>query len=167
MGDFLKLVAGEVTEANATATSAGASDAGKVIKANGAGVLDPTMLPVGVGSEARSMVAFEVLSAGDVVNYFNDGGTTKMRKADADNGRPADGFVLAAVGAGASGTTYPEQGVITGLAGLSPGATYWLSTAAGALASASPLAPAASQKLGKALSATEFLFKPEAFIAQV
>lgn len=166
MGDFVKLVGGRLNEANANATSAGAGDAGKMVKLNGAGKIDDTMLPGGI--ETRSITASEALSAGDVINLWNDAGTLKMRKADADTDRAIDGFVLSSVTSGASGTCYLEEAVITGLSGLTIGATYWLSATAGALTDTAPTGNnVLSQIAGKALSATEFQFRPEAAIKQV
>ena len=166
MGDYLKLTGGRATEANANAVSAGGADAGKLVKLNGSGKIDATMLDGAV--ENRSMVASEALSAGDVVNIWDDAGTSKMRKADADTDREVDGFVLAAVGSGASGTVYLEEAVITGLSGLTPAATYWLSTTAGALTSTSPTGNnVLSQIVGKALSATELRYRPEPSYKQV
>lgn len=166
MGDFIRLTNGRLVEANANAASAGSVDAGKLVKLDAGGKIDPTMLPV--GPETRSMVASENLSAGDVVNLWNDAGTIKMRRADADNGRAIDGFVVAAVANGATGTVNIEEGVITGLDGLTIGAIYWLSTTAGALTVTAPTGTGVlAQIAGKALSASEFLFKPQAAIEQV
>lgn len=165
-GDFLKLVNGRPVEGSAVSSSAGAGDSGKVVKLDSSGKIDPTMIPGGV--ETRTMTASEALSAGDVVNLWNDAGTVKMRKADADADREADGFVLASVSSGASGTVYLEEATITGLSGLTPGALYWLSTTAGSLTDTPPTgANVLSQIVGKALSATEFRFRPESAIKQV
>ena len=166
MGDFLKLNQGEVVEANAVAVSAGGADAGKIVKLGAGGKIDASMIDGGI--ENRSMTASEALSGGDLINIWNDGGTAKMRKADADNGRPTDGFVLQAVADGAVGTVYLEEGVISGLAGLTVGATYWLSTVAGGISNASPNGNnVLSQIVGKALSATELRFRPETAFKQV
>ena len=165
MGDFLKLNQGEVVEANAVAVSAGGGDAGKIVKLGAGGKIDASMIEGGI--ENRAMMASEALSAGDLINIWDDAGTAKMRKADADNGRAVDGFVLQAVANGAVGTVYLE-GVISGLAGLTVGATYWLSTVAGAISNASPNGNnVLSQIVGKALSATELRFRPETAFKQV
>ena len=166
MGDFLKLINGEVSEGNAVDVSAGAADAGKLVKLGAGGKFDASMIEGGI--ESRSMTASEALSAGDIINIWNDAGTAKMRKADADNGRAVDGFVLQAVGNGASGTVYLEEAVISGYVGLTVGATYWLSTVAGAIVVASPNGNnVLSQIVGKAVSATELRFRPEIAIKQV
>lgn len=166
MGDFLKLISGEMVEANAVAVSTGAGDAGEIVKLGAGGKIHPSMIEGGI--ENRSMTASEALSGGDLINIWDDAGTAKMRKADADNGRPVDGFVLEAVANGAVGTVYLEEAIISGLAGLTVSATYWLSTVAGAIATASPTGNnVLSQIVGKALSATELRFRPETAIKQV
>lgn len=166
-GKFLNLTNGKPTQEAAIATSAGAGDANKIVKLDGGGKLDATLLPAGVAPEARTMTASEALSAGDLVNFHNNAGTINMRKADADVAREAHGFVLAAVANGATGTVYPEEAVITGLAGMTPGATQFLSSVAGARTEACPAgAGVLAQIVGVALSATEMMFRPETPIAQ-
>lgn len=167
MGDFLKLASGEITEANAKASSAGAGDANQLVKLNGSGKIDETMLPAGIAPESRSVEASENLSAGDFVNFHNSSGL-KMRKADADAGREAHAFVLAAVTSGQSGTAYPEENVVTGLSGMTPGLPQYLSNTAGGRTETAPTgAGVLSQRVGFALSATEMLFRPERPIVQV
>lgn len=76
----------------------GAPSADKVPSLDANGRLDVTMMPSGVGADTSVVVASGALAAGDFVNLFNDGGTAKVRKADASsNVAPAHGFVLAAV----------------------------------------------------------------------
>ena len=55
-------------------TSAGAGDAGKLPKLDAAGKLDITMMPVGVGSEALSVIVGASVTAGDFVHVYNDSG---------------------------------------------------------------------------------------------
>lgn len=50
--------------------------------------------------------ASEALVANDLVQIWDDGGTLKMRKADAALGKEAHGFVKDAVAAAAQGTIY-------------------------------------------------------------
>jgi hypothetical protein len=162
-GKFLNITAGKPTQEAAVATSAGAGDANKIPKLDGGGKLDITLLPAGLGAETRSVVASEALSAGDLVNFHNNTGTVNMRKADADvAGREAHGFVLSAVSSSASGTVYPEENVVTGLSGLTPGATQFLSATAGARTETAPSTSGNYvQIVGVALSSTEMLFRPE------
>jgi len=168
-GDFLKLVNGVITEALAIITSAGAGDSGKIPKLDAAGKLDPSLMPSGIAPESRTLTASEALSAGDLVNVWDDAGTPKMRKADADAiGKQAHGFVLASVSSAASGTFFPEEGVITGLTSLTPGATYFLSQTAGGITTTAPTgANVIAQVVGFALSATELQFRPQSPVVQV
>jgi hypothetical protein len=166
MGDYLKIQNGITTDKLAKASSAGAGDAGSLVKLNDAGKIDVTMLPAGVAPEQRTIVASEALSAGDLVNIWNDGGTPKVRKADATTaGKEAHGFVLGAVSSGASATVWPEEAVLSGLSGLTPGARYFLSTTAGQATNVAPSAAGnVAQVIGYALSATEIQFRPESAI---
>lgn len=123
---FLRLIAGIPTEQEAITTSAGAGDTGKIPALDGAGKLDTSFMPVGIGADTGTIVASENLAAGDFVNVWDDAGTAKVRKADASNNRRAHGFVLNAVTSGQNATVYFE-GSNTALSGLSPGNDYWLS----------------------------------------
>ncbi len=163
MGDFLKLTGGVPTDANATATSAGAGDAGKIPKLDAGGKLDPTMMPPGVGVEVRTVQASEALAAGDLVNFHDVTGSARVRKADAAAaGKEAHGFVLTSVASGANATVYPEENVITGLTGLTTGARQFLSTTAGQRTAVAPTAAGqVAQIIGMALSPTEIMFRPE------
>lgn len=150
---------------NATATSAGAGDAGKVGQLDGTGRFSTTMMPVGVAADTSSIVTSEALTAGNLVNVWNDGGTPKVRKADATaEGKEVNGFVLSGFGSAATALVYHE-GRITGLSGLTPGARYFLSAASpGGVVLAASI-PSASgnvqQFVGVALSATELSFEPD------
>jgi hypothetical protein len=160
---YLKNASGNITEEAAIQTSAGAGDAGKIPALDSAGKLDNSMMPTGIGSDTKQIVASEALSAGNLINVYDNAGTLNMRKADATTaGKEANGFVLSSVSSSATGTAYFEQ-VITGLSGLTVGAQYYLATTAG---TATSTAPSTSgnivQKIGRALSATELLFQPQA-----
>lgn len=141
------------------AASSGAPDANKIPKLDGTGRLDGSVLPVGIGADTAQIVASEALSAGDLINVWNDAGTPKMRKADAASaGKPAMGFVLAGVANGATGTAYFE-GSVTGLSGLTGGQRYLsTSTPGGTQASAPTAAGQVVQKVGFATSATVMNF---------
>lgn len=153
---------GLFVEKEATTTSAGAADAGKIIALNASGKLDNTMLPAGVGVESRTIVASEDLSAGDLVNIWNDAGTPKVRKADASNLRAAHGYVTEAVTSGSNATVYFD-GVISGLTGLTVGAYYYLSDSVAGGISATPpnTANYYAQCVGYAVSDTELVFDPQ------
>lgn len=173
---------GNLTDETAVATSAGAGDAGKIPELNGSGKLDDSIinasaasaanvtvkaqadgtihlnfLPTGVGPVTKSLVASETLAAGDMINIWDDAGTIKMRKADADAvGTACDGFVIASVTSGASGTAYLSPGLITGYSGLTLGVIYFLSSTAGGMTTTPPSGTGKIvQRIGKAVSATE------------
>lgn len=161
MGDYIKLLAGVPSDANALAASAGAADAGKIPKLDGTGKIDSTMMPAGVGAETRVIVASEALAAGDLVNIHSSTGA-KVRKADATTaGKEAHGFVLASVASAGNATVYPEENVISGLTGLTPGTRMFLSATAGLNTATAPATTGqVVQDIGVALSATEILFRP-------
>ena len=158
---------GALQEVAANQTSAGAGDAGKVVALNSAGQIDMTMLPTNIGPDVKLVIASENLAAGDMVNVYNDSGTLKARKADASQtnaGYRAHGFVLSSVTANGSNTaSVYVEGIVTGLSGLTPGATYFLSGAtAGAITATAPTtAGHIAQEVGVALSATELAFEAQ------
>lgn len=159
-GKFLNLSSGIVSQELAINTSAGAGDANKIIKLDSTGKIDTTMMPTGVGPETRTFTASETLSAGDLVNIWNSTGP-KVRKADnTAAGKEANGFVLAGITSGASGTVYPEESVISGLTSITPGVRYFLG-AAGAFTATPPSSTGAVvQEIGVGISTTEILFRP-------
>jgi hypothetical protein len=159
---YIKNNSGQLAEVEATVSSSGATEAGKIIALDGSGKLDNSVLPTGIGATVKVAATTENLSAGNLVNLFNDGGTIKARKADASNGRRAHGFVLTGVTSPNNATVYLD-GTITGLTGLTPGAPYYLSgaTAGAATATAPTTATYISQEIGIALSATEINFEEQ------
>lgn len=137
-------------------TSAGAADAGKIIALNAQGDLDATMLPPGIGDDTASVVASEVLSAGDFVNIWNDAGTAKCRKADASTfGKHAHGFILEGVDADSTAEIYFE-GTNNQVSGAIPGDVLLSASTPGGFTSNPPSASGqVVQRLGVAISATE------------
>lgn len=162
---FLTLVNGVRQLVTAISASAGAGDASKIISTNSSGKLDNTFLPTGVGPDTTTVVTSENLAAGDFVNIYNNTGTSTARKADASNGRDANGFVLAAVTSGQNATVY-RLGENNQLTSLAPGTTYYLSaTTAGQAAVTAPSATGQIvQELGVAFSATTLVFVDRGFI---
>lgn len=169
---------------NSKATSAGAGDAGKVVALNSSGILDDsiinatvasaankvvklgadgkldvTVMPTGIGADTAVIVASEALAAGDLVNVWNDGGTAKVRKADASvAGKEAHGFVMAAVANAGNATVYFE-GSNTQCTGLTPGVQFLSATTAGKTVAAAPTgAGKVVQRCGFAVSATTMNF---------
>lgn len=159
MANYLAVIAGKFKEVAGLVVSAGAADSGKIPALDASGRLDTSMMPVGIGADTAQLVASEALSAGNKINVWNDAGTAKMRKADATTeGKEADGFVLAAVSSGATGTAYFE-GRNTMLSGLTPG-PYYLSTTAGGVTATPPSGSGnVVQRVGTAVSATEMNFE--------
>lgn len=162
MTDFINLdpSTGRKKQFVAADSSTGSADAGRVIKTNGAGVIDQTLLPSGVGAQAKVVTASETLSAGDFVNIFDDGGTPGVRRASASApGLEAHGFVLDNFAASAGATVFFE-GANTALSGLTPGATLFLS--ADTPGAATTTAPTGSgnvvQIVGKACATDSAIF---------
>ena len=163
MTDYLKLTSGRAVLTVASATSAGAGDAGKIPKLDGTGRIDVSMMPVGIAADAKTMVASEAIAARDMINVAATG---QIRKADASNDRPAHGFVLAAIAATASGTVFFES-IVTGLSALTIGSRYFLSdSVAGGVTLTAVTAGAGkiSQEVGVAISATELSFEPQSSV---
>lgn len=145
----------------AISTSAGAADADKIPALDASGRLDQSFMPTGIGADTRSVTTSEAVSAGNLINIWDSTGA-KARKADAStNGKAAIGFVLAGATSGGSALVYFE-GTISGLSGLVPGASYFLSaTTPGAITNTAPTASGqVVQYVGTALSATELSFEP-------
>jgi hypothetical protein len=108
----------------------------------------------GGGTETYILEAGETLSAGNFVNIYQEGPTTKVRKADASLGRQADGFVKSVVTAGQPASVYTE-GINDQLFGLSAPQRYYLGVL-GNVTSIPPAKPGSliHQFLGVAISAT-------------
>lgn len=157
---YLNRVAGRFKQLLALQTSAGAADADKIVSTGADGRLDLSLLPSGTGPLTKAIVASEALAANDLVNLWNDAGTIKARKADADSaGMHAHGFVKAAFAAAATATVYFNS-EISGLTGKTPGAYQYLGAAAGTMVETPPTgAGVISQIVGVATSATTVQFE--------
>lgn len=129
-GRYLNLENGKQKLETAIESSTGASDGSKIVKTDSTGRFDVSFLPVGVGPDVKTAEASEDLGAGDYVNFWNDGGTEKVRLADYSNGRDAHGFVKEAVTTGNNATVYFE-GPNDDLSGLTPGARQYLDASGG------------------------------------
>ena len=154
---FVVLDGDKMKTKEASITSAGAGDSGKIVALNADGEIDPTMLP---GAEATTFTADEALTATNFVNIYDaGGGTMKVRKADATtDGKPANGYVKANVSDEAAATVYWGN-VLNGFTGLTPAAKYFLDAATpGAITDTPPTATGSVwQYLGKAISDTALL----------
>lgn len=151
---YIRNNAGVLTEKEATVVSAGGGDAGEIVALDGAGKLDTSVLPTGIGADTASVVSSENLAAGDFVNIYNNAGAANVRKADADAGKPAHGFVLAAVTSPAAATVYFE-GTNNQVSGATAGDVFLSATAGGFTSTAPSGSGNLVQKLGVAVSATE------------
>lgn len=158
---YIKDLSGRLTEQAAVQTSEGAGNAGNIPALDASGRLDVSLMPVGVAPEVKNLVASETLSGGDLVNFWNDSGTLKMRKADATTtGKEADGYVLAAVTSGQTGAAYVDS-INTSVTGLTSGTIYYLSTTAGGVTATAPSATGnVVQEIGKASATGELIFRP-------
>lgn len=155
--------AGVMHEIEGQSVSAGSGDAGKFFVPGADGKWDVSLMPTGIGPQTKSLVASEAIAAGAGINVWLDAGTVKMRNADASAasaGKACHGFVLAAVASAATGSAYFE-GEISGLSGLTGGATYFLSDTTPGAFTLTPVTTAGRilQKIGVATSATTIDFE--------
>jgi hypothetical protein len=158
---YLSNASGALQEVEASASSAGVGDAGKIVALDTSGKLDNSLMPTGIGAETKLVAASENLSAGDWVNIYLDS-TAKCRKADAsDPAKRVHGFVLGAVTAPANATIYLE-GINNQISSLTVGAMYFLSgSSAGAETATAPTTTGyIVQEVGVAISDTEISFEP-------
>ena len=153
-GKFLNLESGKKKLDQAINASTGAGDASKIIRTDSTGRIDSSLLPVGIGADTLSIEASETLAAGDFVNIFDDSGTAKVRKADATNGRDANGFILSGVTSGNNVDVYFE-GTNTQLSGMTIGARQYLDATGSVTETPNTTSGKIHQYLGKASSATE------------
>lgn len=163
---FLQAVSGLLTEVRAIITSAGAADADKIVATDATGRIDTSFMPVGIGADTASITASEALAAGDFVNIWSNAGAFAVRKADATTtGKPAHGFVIAAVAAAGAATVYFE-GTNTAVTGQTPGQVFLSAATAGKTQATAPTGTGQLvQALGAATSATSVNFEPGTAIA--
>lgn len=160
-------VAGVWREVLGVVVSAGAANDGDIPALDATGRLHMSVMPTGLGADTKTVIASEALSAGNLVNLYDNAGTINARKADASvEGKECNGFVLAAVAQGANATVYFSR-LITGLSGLTDGARYYLATTPGGI-TATPVSGAGTvdQYIGKATSTTELTFEPDDYVVK-
>jgi hypothetical protein len=156
---FLTIVGNAVRLVQAVVSSAGPSDANKLISTNSGGVIDPSLLPAGVELQVQAIQTTENLSAGNFVNIYLDAGNKRCRLADASNNRPANGYVIAAFTLGNPANVY-FSGKNSALTGLTAGVQFLSATIAGTSTATAPSAAGTlRQSLGNAISATELTFE--------
>ena len=160
MATYIDLVAG-LQKLKATIQAfTGTPD--ELVSTNASGYIDSSLIdPAALDDKKVTVTSGEALTAGQLV-YFDetDSGNAYIAGANA-----AEGYVLTSVGAAASVDVY-LSGSITGLAGLTPGDTYYLDTAGAVTATAPTLDTSGdiNQPIGVALSATELCFTPERIV---
>ena len=104
-----------------------AAAANQVLKSNGtvaawaADTAEPT----------HNLAPSEALTAGNMVNIFNNSPTIMCRKADNSNTRPADGFVKAAFATTETATIFSIGSINTAVSGLLTTLPVFLGTAGG------------------------------------
>jgi hypothetical protein len=144
----------DATIVNSKTSSAGAGDSGKLPALDGSGKLDTSFMPTGIGADTASITASEAITAGDLVNIWNNASVANVRKADATtSGKEAHGFVLSAALSGASATVYFE-GSNTSKIGMTPGKQFLSTTAGGCSTTAPSGSGNVVQVVGFATSAT-------------
>jgi hypothetical protein len=144
----------DATIVNSKTTSVGSGDSGKLPALDASGRLDTSFMPTGIAADTAAIITSEALSAGDLINIWNNAGAFNVRKADAStSGKEAMGYVLSAVANGANATVYFE-GSNTAKTGLVGGKLY-LSTTAGGTQSTAPIGTGQTvQVVGFATAAT-------------
>jgi hypothetical protein len=121
---------------------------------------------LGITSETGQAVLTNSDAASSAVGeIFYVFGADSLKKAKADASATCVGNVwmaTAIIAAGATGV-FQEDGIVTGLTGLTAGAVYYLSAATAGAMSVTPPSTTGQYvvRLGTALSTTEFQFSPE------
>lgn len=160
---FIRLLNGNYEERVASVTSSASLD-NLIATDPVTGKIDPTMMPSGIGSENFTIICSEALSANDMINIYNNAGVPTARKADAsaaNQGKTIDGYVKAAFTNGSIATIFTDVGsILSGFTGLVAGDLF---LAAGGLITATVPTTAghARQKAGKAISATQIIYRPD------
>jgi len=158
---FLAFVNNARTWVTGKVTSTGAGSAGEIPQADTSGKLDISWMPTGIGADTLVREAAEALSANRLLTVIDDAGTPKLALADATvAGRSAVSFCEEAFAVSALATAYNE-GTMSGLTGLTIGATYYLGTAGQVTLTPSNNPGDTLQSIGTAVSATEIVFEPE------
>lgn len=124
---------------------------------------DATTTATGFGGPITgSATASEAIAAGAVCYVYSSSGATVENANATDLTKPANAFVLAAYLTSATATVHFAGELITGLSGLTPGATYWLDVTPGGITTTPPsTAGNGAQIVGVALTASELFFDPQ------
>jgi hypothetical protein len=157
--DWFKARLADGTNKLIKAINAYTGNAEELVATDANGLIAEDLLPTSIQQPQYSVVASEELAAYELINVFNDTGTTKIRLADAASGYRCDGYVTESVSNGVT-TTIKFGGVVTA-SGLTRGAPVFLSATSGAATTTHPTLSTGdiSQQVGIALSATEFIME--------
>ncbi len=152
----------DISILNGTVVSSGAGSASQTPILDSTGRLDQSTMPVGIVPDTAAITASEALSAGDLVNIWNNAGAFAVRKADAStSGKEAHGFVLSAVASAGTASVYFE-GSNTQATGLTPGIRFLSDSVPGGTVAAAPTGTGKIvQQVGVAVSATTLNFEQQ------
>lgn len=149
----------DLEEAQPVNTSAGAGDAGKIAELDAAGKWDLSMMPTGIGPDTGQAPTSEPVVPGDFVNFWNNGGTANIRKADASTNKPAHGFVKSGFAISAIALVFFE-GPNDQVSGATPGTNFLSTSTAGGFQASKPTGSGKIiQRLGVATSSTQINFE--------
>lgn len=144
-------------EGTANVAFATVGTAGRVLTDTGAS--DPTFQAPTATPNTVQLTASAAITAGQLVNIYNNSGTANVRPADnTSSTTPANGFAPASISMSATGTVVPFQGPISGLSGLTPGTQYFLGTSGGLTATAPSSSGDIIQTVGISITASTFQF---------
>lgn len=113
------------------------------------------------GANGGTITLSETVAQGALINIWNNGGAANARNADGSTqGKEANGFALEA-GNNGDQIQFAGAGAVNQFAtGLTPGAREFLGTAGATTETVNTTAGGTNQTVGKALSATSYLFSP-------
>lgn len=149
---YLANISGFITMVVAAVTSA----ANSIVATDSTGRIDISMMPVGIIADTVIATASEAISAGALVNFYNNAGTINVRNADSTNAsKPAHGFVLASVLSSGTATVYNLGQQNTAATGLTVGSVYFLSTVGALTATPPSTSGNLVQEVGVAITTTQ------------
>jgi hypothetical protein len=152
---YIDLGSNGLQRKEATATSAGAGDAGKIVALNGSGQIDETMLP---SSTSVTMTCSEDITDGQLINIHDSGGAKVRKASNASFATRAMGYATSTNTTGNSVTVVLRQGLSASQSGLTIGTKYYLGTAGAITDTAPTSAGTIVQEVGEGKSTTELSF---------
>lgn len=123
-------------------------------------VVDASYIAAKINRDGKGtlLTASEALSAGNLVNVWNDSGTIKIRKADSNGPYAVDGYILQAIASGDKGYFYVD-GINDAVSGLTLGNQFLSATAGATTTTAPTTAGNIVQSVGIALTSSSLLFQ--------